>query len=152
MRPERVPFVPLPIDVKILPDQERLSAVVRELHHTKRAYPLAEIAKCFIAKPEYYRIKIESTDPEDKIRAFQCKKCQLISSKLEDMGTHFIKEHIDSIFDTQEVEVEGITGSFVCVGRCGMSGEIFGPSNHHSYSVRVEEVHASKFPNMPIER
>ncbi len=150
-RPERVVFEPLPIDVKILPDQERLSAVVRELHHSKRAYPLAEIAKCFIAKPEFYRIKIESTDPEDKIRAFQCKKCQLISSKLEDMEAHFIKEHMDQFFDSAEVETEGISGNFVCVGRCGLSGEIFGPSNHHSYAAHVEEVHASKYPSMPID-
>ncbi|MFC1468205.1 hypothetical protein ACFLQY_05950, partial [Verrucomicrobiota bacterium] len=150
-RPAREPFEPLPVEIRFLPDQERLSAVVRELHHSKRAYPLAEVAKCFVAKPSFYRIKVESVDKEDNIRAFQCKQCQMISSSLPLLEVHVIKEHMDMFFDSQEVETEGITGNFVCIGRCGMSGELLGPPNHHSYGTKVEEVHRARYPQVPLE-
>lgn len=150
-RQPREAFEPLPVEIRFLPDQERLSAVVRELHHSKRAYPLAEVAKCFVAKPSFYRIKVESVDKEDHIRAFQCKQCQMISSSLPLLEAHFLKEHMDHFFDAQEIETEGITGNFVCVGRCGLSGEVFGPPNHHSYNERVEEVHRARYPHMAFE-
>jgi hypothetical protein len=64
---------------------------------------------------------------------------------------HVIRAHFEEFFEKQETEVEAPGGQFVCVARCGLSGTLLGPPNHHSYAEKVREVHQALYPNMSID-
>ncbi|HKL20710.1 MAG TPA: hypothetical protein VJ904_02825, partial [Tichowtungia sp.] len=41
--------VDLPVIIKFLPEQKRLASLVRQIHHSKRAYPLIDLAHIFLS-------------------------------------------------------------------------------------------------------
>ena len=49
-----------PVQIRFVPDQRRLTSVVRQLSASNRSYPLMELAYLFFSKPEYCLVKIES--------------------------------------------------------------------------------------------
>jgi hypothetical protein len=63
---------------------------------------------------------------------------------------HVVKNHIDHAFDIEEVPGDPPAGAFVCVARCGLSGELLGPPNHSSYSERLRETRLAFYPEMTL--
>ena len=69
-KPERRAFVPsprifLPLDISFIPERQQLSAVVRQLHATQKAFPLAYLAGLFLARSEGHLIKVEVKNARD---------------------------------------------------------------------------------------
>lgn len=149
-RPRREFVEPLALDVRFLPDQQRLANLVRQLHGSGRAYPLVDLARRFMEKPQFNRIKLEPAGNTD-IQLFQCKICQLIDGSEELIRTHMLREHMTDFFEMQEEDVEPPSGNFVCVARCKLSGELLGPPNHHSFNEKLQALHQSRFAHMPLE-
>ncbi|MBT8043258.1 MAG: hypothetical protein KJN98_08815, partial [Pontiella sp.] len=58
--PPREPIKELPVTVTFLPEQKRLASLVRQIHHSRRAYPLMDLANLLIHDAEGYLVKIEA--------------------------------------------------------------------------------------------
>ena len=69
----------------------------------------------------------------------------------EEIRKHLIAHHMEEFFDVEEVDCDPPSGSFVCVARCGLSGELLGPPNHHSYKARIHEMLRTRYPNLSEE-
>lgn len=153
-RAPRVEVPDLPVDIHFIPEKKRLGAVVRLIRDTGRAYPLMDLAGLFLANPENYLIKMEfrkDAAAQTEHRFFQCPLCKAVYLDAERIQQHLLQDHEKDLFDTVEVELEPPTGHFVCVGRCGMSGVLLGPPNHHEFEENVRSLHRARFSHVPYE-
>ena len=149
-RPVREEQPPLPLEIRVLPDQKALGAVIRKIQTSHRAYPLRDIARLFLENDAAYQIRIEPAKGES-MPLFQCKVCGLPALSEEEIRTHVLTSHLGDFFDVSEIETEPPAGNFVCVARCGLSGELLGPPNHHSFNTRVQEMLRTRYAHMNPE-
>jgi len=140
----------LPLEIRVLPEQKALGAVIRRVQTSHRAFPLRDIASLFLDNPNSCLVRIEPLK-DQQLPLFQCKVCGFPALTEEEVRSHLISHHINDFFDTEEVDCDPPSGVFTCVARCTMSGELIGPTNHHSYNAKLQEVLRTKFPNMTEE-
>ncbi len=146
-RPEQPP---LPLEIRVLPEQKALGAVIRRIQTSHRAFPLRDIAWLFLDNPASCLIRIEPLK-DQQVPLFQCKVCGLPALTEEEVRAHLVNRHMDDFFDVEDVSCDPPTGAFVCVARCSLSGELLGPPNHHSFNSKVHEMLRTRFPNMSEE-
>ncbi len=151
-RPEREEYRPAvsPVNVRFLPEQQALVGLVRQVSATKRAYPLLDLAALLISKPGFCFVKLE-VNPEIPDQAlYQCKLCRILSVEREQLEAHVLSDHVGDYFEVEEVEGDAPAGTFVCIAKCGYSGALLGPPNHHSYGEKVRRMHASRFAHLDL--
>lgn len=158
-KPERRSFAPaprisLPLDISFIPERQQLSAAVRQLHASQKAYPLAYLAGLFLARSEGHLIKVEvktARDGQLGPKLFQCTRDGALFLDAEALKAHAITHHLQDFFDVQEVQVEPPAGNFNCVGRCRLSGQFLGPPNYHGYQERLMELYRSRFTHLSVD-
>ncbi len=141
----------LPVDIRVIPDQKGVQAVARRIHHSWMAYPVMELATIFLSKPELTRVRLEVNREAHDLTLYQCQACGAVSRDEERAMAHVLSTHLEDYFEKEEKLGDPPSGTFVCVARCGLSGELLGPPNHHSYAERVQEVHDNRYPGMDME-
>ncbi len=144
-------FDPSPVMVSFLPKPKGLSFVVHRIHSSRRAFPLTEVAGVFLSNPDYCEVKIEARRGAERARIYQCKTCRMAALSKEQLASHILSAHAEEYFVKEEVVGEPPAGAFVCVARCGLSGALLGPPNHHSYAEKLQEIHRARFARMPLE-
>lgn len=143
---------PMPFEMRLLPEQKALGSIIRRIQTSHRAYPLRDIAHLFLDNPASCLVRLElRKDQPPADRLFQCKVCGLPALTEEEIAAHLVASHIDHFFDIVDIEGDPPAGNFTCVARCGLSGVLLGPPNHHSYAVKVQEQLRSRYANMSAE-
>lgn len=150
-RPSREPARELPVTVSFLPEQKRLASLVRQIHHSRRAYPLMDLANLLIRDQEGYLVKVEVDKGAGEIELFQCKQCKAIASSEETIRQHIMSKHLTDFYEKEEIEKEPPIGNFPGVARCTKTGILLGPPNHHSYMEKLSELHQSRFPHLSMD-
>lgn len=140
----------LPLEIRVLPEQKALGAIIRRVQTSHRAFPLRDIASLFLDNPNSCLIRIEPLK-DQQIPLFQCKVCGFPALTEEEVRVHLTSHHIQDFFDIEEVDCEPPTGVFNSVARCSLSGTLLGPPNHHSFASKLQEVLRTKYPNMSEE-
>ncbi len=146
------PPPPLDIDVRFMPAGKALAAIIRRIQATHRAYPIRDVVKLFQNDDAGLAVRIEARkggSGPDQI--FQCRACGMPALSEAEVAEHLLKKHFADFFDVEEVEAEAPVGNFPCVARCGLTGELLGPPNHHGYAHRIQEMLADRFPGMAEE-
>lgn len=151
VRPRREPAKELPVSVSFLPEQKRLASLVRQIHHSRRAYPLMDLANLLIQDPEGYLVKVEIEKGAKELELFQCKQCKAAASSEDIMVQHIMSLHLPDFYEKEEIETEPPSGNFPGVARCRKTGILLGPPNHHSYIEKLNELHQSRFPHLSLE-
>ena len=141
-----------PMSIRFVPDDQHLIVILKKLRNTARAYPLLEITSLFLNHPDTCRalIEVDSRDATQKL--YQCTQCGAVAFDEKTLHTHLLNNHMDDLFVEESIEAEPPKGNFVCVRKCGLSGELLGPPNHNSTETRILDTHATRFSNMTIER
>lgn len=153
-RPPRpsAPPPPLAIDVRFMPESKALAAIVRRIQTTHRAYPFRDIVKLFQKDDAGMAVRIEARKEQGgPDRIFQCRACGMPSLSEAEVAEHLMMKHLPDYFDIEEVECDPPSGNFPCVARCGLTGELLGPPNHHSFAICVKEMVADRFRQMGEE-
>jgi hypothetical protein len=150
-RERREPIVELPVSVSFLPEQKRLASMVKQIHHSRRAYPLMDLANLLIHDAEGYLVKIEGNKEAADFEMFQCRKCKAVSVVEETIVQHIMSKHLADFYEKEEIETEPPAGVFPGVARCRKTGILLGPPNHHSYAQKLAEVHQAKFAHLSLE-
>ena len=143
----------LPVNIHFLPDREPLGGLVRKIHASHRAYPLAELAHLFLDQPEACSVKIETArgGADSAIKLFQCKTCRQVFLNRPAALDHVADVHLDDVFAMEEITSEPPTGTFVCIARCRRSGKLLGPPNHHSFHETLLEWHREHFAHESLD-
>jgi hypothetical protein len=152
-RPE--PPAPLPeIGVTFLPDENGVESLSRQIKMTGRAYPLFDIARLILQKPERYTVKLTVQKKPDGAVAQPLFVCALDETPWlseDEAVAHVLKTHFATFYQAERTAVEPPKGKYTFVAQCGLSGVILGPPNHHDYQNQLRKLHAERFSRMPFE-
>lgn len=146
---------PLPeVKVAIVPEEHGVESLVRQIKATGRAYPLFEIAKLILQKPERYTLRFEvKKDKEGRVLQplFVCALDETLWLSEDEAVAHVLRQHFDTFYQTERTPGEPPKGKYTFVAQCGLSGVILGPPNYHDYQNRLHKLHAERFSHMPFE-
>lgn len=148
------PPEPLPlINVALLPDEKGVDSLARQIKMTGRAYPLFEIAKLVLQKPERQQVKFDVVKKDDKILQplFLCALDDTLWLTEDDAVAHVLDRHFGTFYQAERTPTDPPKGVYTFVGQCGMSGTILGPPNHHDYQNQLRKLHAERFSRLNFE-
>lgn len=134
---DRTPPAPVPFEIRFLPDQKALSVIAHKVQTGHRAIPLRNLVKLFFDNPDSTEVRLEFNAENKDKRFYQCGKCGWFGMSEEDVRGHIIAAHFAEYFDSEEIQVDPPTGNFTSVARCGFTGKLIAPPNHHSYNKRI---------------
>ena len=137
---DRQPPPPVPFDIRFLPDQKALSVIARKVQSGHRAIPLRDLVKLFFDNPDSTEVRLEFNAENKDRRFYTCGKCGWFALGEEALRGHILTTHFDEYFESETITVDPPTGSFTGVGRCGFTGKLLAPPNHHSYNKVIQQM------------
>ncbi|MDD3276765.1 MAG: hypothetical protein PHP93_06930 [Kiritimatiellales bacterium] len=146
-RPERIE---LPVEIKFLPEQQWLASMVRQIHHSKRAYPLMDLASLFLSDPKGHLVKIEIMPGAKEFKLYQGKRSKMVATSRDALVHQLLDDHLEDFFTKEDITVDPPTGVFPMIGKIG--DLLIGPPNHHSYAARLQEIYNARFSGMSFDR
>lgn len=150
-RPERPPLYEL-MDIELFPDEAGLDAVARQIKMTGRSYPIFDLARLALGGPERYHARFTLKPETTQVELIECRLDQSVWLSMNEALRHFRQCGLfDQYYKKEEVEVDPPKGNFSVIAVCGLSGEMLGPPNFHSYQKNLNDLHARKFSRMHID-
>lgn len=149
-RPQKT-FTPAPegISARIMPIEEGLDALAKDITATGRTHSVFDIAWLVLGGLERFHVIFESEDQ----MLYRSKKDHSIWLFQKECMAHFwSKGIVHRYYEEEIVEVDPPKGNFQSVARCGLSGELIGPPNHHAYQKTLLDLHREKFSGMALDR
>jgi hypothetical protein len=154
-RERREPPPPLPeISVTFLPDENGVESLARQIKMTGRAYPLFDIARLILQKPERYSVRLTVKKQADGTPAQPLFVCALDDTPWlteDEAVAHVLKNHFATFYQTERTATEPPKGTYMFVAQCGVSGAILGPPNYHDYQNQLRKLHTERFSRMPFD-
>ena len=144
--------VPVPEGVmgQILPVQDGLDALAKEILGGGRTYSVFDLAKVVMSARERFNVGFKSTGD---VRLFRSKKDGAVWLTKAEALAHFLRsDWKKDYYHEIVVDAEAPKGNFQSVAVCGMSNEILGPPNYHGYQAALAQLHRERFSNMPLDR
>jgi hypothetical protein len=146
---------PLPeVNVALTPDEKGVESLARQIRMTARAYPLFDIARLILQKPERYSVGFSvKKNAEGKIiqPLFLCALDDTLWTSEDEAVAHVLNKHFATFYQSERTATEPPKGKYTFVAQCGMSGVILGPPNYHDYQNQLRKLHAERFSRMPFE-
>lgn len=148
---QREEIAPAPgITVSLIPEKNAIQLVCKEVHQVARVYPLFDIAQLILAERSRSIAVFEAS--EKTAPFYRCKIEDAVYLTKEEAIAHLLRaDWRDRFIEESNTEVEPPKGNFQAVARCGLSGQLLGPPNHHSYQTNLRTLHREAFSNMPFE-
>ncbi len=153
-RPAPPPAPPPDIIVSILPDDKGVESLARQIRITGRAYPLFDIARLILQKPERQQVRFEvKKDAEGKPvqPLFLCALDDTLWLSEDEVVQHVLGRHFATFYQAERTATEPPKGTYTFVAQCGMSGTVLGPPNYHDYQNQLRKLHADRFSRLPFE-
>ena len=147
-RAPRVDLAALPVEVRYLPDQKEMGIVIRKVQGSSRAYPIRDLARLFLEHPSSCDVRLEVRPEHPEMFLHQCTRCGYVTTSPEALSAHMLQKHFDEEFVRETIVGDPPSGTFSCVARCGVSGRLIGPPNHHSYAQRLRDMMHEVAPGM----
>lgn len=146
------PQIPTGIKVTVEPEDKAIDALSQHVKSQGRAFSLFDAARLVLAGPERHRVKVEC-EPERLVGLFKVVSDGALFETREEAVRYLLRspEASAAYYSMEEVEVEEPKGVFTNVAVCGMSGEVLGPTSHHSYQTSLKRLHNERFAHMPFE-
>ncbi|MFN0066788.1 MAG: hypothetical protein ACKVYV_04040 [Limisphaerales bacterium] len=150
--PDRPPL-PTGFDLHFLPDEAGLEQLGRQIRHTGRAYALLDIAHLILKRPERYHLEFRAVAREGAPapQFWLCSLDDTLWLSEADAVRHALGRHFDTFYKATRTPTEKPKGTYTFVARCGLSGVILGPPNHHDYQNALRRLHLARFERMPFE-
>lgn len=165
---DRAPYVSPYFVATCYPEDTGFAALVKAVRASCRTYQLFEITKAVLEKNDRFVVVVQRTRPERPERPAPAGEGAPESAKpapvfmslpdhlpfdTEDAAIqHVLTNNLGAFFEMQEIEIEAPRGNFPIINKCGITGELLGPPNHHRYQQILQQHHAAKLSRMPFER
>jgi hypothetical protein len=139
--------------IEFLPEQRGLDEIAKQIKSEAKAYPLFELARLILQKPERYSLRVLKLPSAAKnaSKIYQCLLDEGLWLSEKELIAHVLKNYRDRYYQVEKIEVEPPKGSYTSLAVCGMSQTILGPSNHHEYQAKVRQLHSERFSHLPFE-
>lgn len=146
---------PLPeVNLALTPEEKGVESLARQIRMTARAFPLFDIARLILQKPERYSVAFSvKKNAEGKIiqPLFLCALDDTLWVSEDEAVAHVLNKHFATFYQAERTATEPPKGKYTFVAQCGMSGVILGPPNYHDYQNQLRKLHAERFSRMPFE-
>src|SRR5215469_7331154 len=146
---------PLPeVNIALAPDGKGVESLARQIKVTARAYPLFDIARLILQKPERYAVVFSvKKNAEGKAvqPLFLCALDDSLWLSEDEAVAHVLNKHFATFYQAERTATEPPKGKYTFVAQCGMSGVILGPPNYHDYQNQLRKLHAERFSRMPFD-
>jgi hypothetical protein len=139
------------VKITVLPSEEAIHLIVKEIQHRARVYSLFDVAQLFLGARERYQLQVDVEEGRPALYRGR-KDASLFLGKDEAASHFFGSQAFEELYETEETEVDPPKGNFQVVARCGISGEWLGPPNFHGYQTALRRLHRERFATMPFER
>ncbi len=151
------PTVAQQINVKISfkPEPQFVENVLPKLKQTLVTFPLYKLASMFLAEPTRHRVVLKRKQPG-------CAGFLTTHDRLFVLMDDTPREQVEQVafkalahkfYRTEKIIGPEIRGNFRSVAVCRLTGEVIGPSNHHSYPFTLKRIYEERFSRrMSFER
>lgn len=144
--------LPEEIQVYIMPIEEGVDNLVKQISSTARTYSIFNLARVVLKSRDRYNVAFKLKE-DSKFTLYKSSFDDSAFLTKEESVAHFSRsEKFNEIFTSFEVEVDAPTGNFTSVACCGFSGEPIAPSNYHQYQEVIAQRHEEAFSNMSLEQ
>lgn len=135
--------------VRFLPEEKAIPAVAKQIRSSLRAYALFDVARLFLGAPDRYSVELVR---DGGPCLWLCPMDSTLWSAREGAITHALELGKERFYRQESVEIEGPKGNFPVIARCGFTGALLGPPNHHDYQTTLREHHRTKLSNVSYDR
>ena len=142
-RPQQAPVQPAPVKIEFFPENHFVEAVLAYIRSTGHAFALFDLARSFLVKQDRHRVRISVTEPSAVLH--QVGERGPVSFDLKLAESAAFKQLRGELYTEEVIEKEPIKGNFSNVARCRLSGEILGPTSHHSYQMALRKHYEQRF-------
>lgn len=143
--------VPRDIHVTIEPEDKAVDALASHIRSSGHAFSMFDAARLVLAGGERFHARFACA-PERATGLFVTPASGgAFLSRDEALQYLLHNSGLDDFYRVEEVELEEPKGDFKSIGVCGLSGELLGPPNHHSFQSAVIRLHRERFSHMPLE-
>jgi hypothetical protein len=156
--PERRPSAPAPVmaaalDVTFVPEEKGFAAMLETMKHSHRAYSLFDVTKLVLNKPERHLVKLARQPAADGTRAplFQIAGDEDVFLSQDEALRQAVRRQAEKLCREEKKQCEAPKGNFAFVNKCGITGVLLGPPNHHDYQTTIVRHHQRKLRHMPFE-
>ena len=132
-----------PVKVEFLPELHCAAALAKQIKASARAYPLFDLARMFLEKPDRHRVKISATDPAATL--FQCGENGPVALDRTALERNAFATAKGQYYGEETTQGEPPKGNFSNVARCRLSGTLLGPTNHHGYQPALRRLYEERF-------
>ena len=154
-REDRPAPQPLPeLNVTIMPDEKGVESLSRQIKMSGRSFPLFDIAKMILQKPERQQVRFESRKKADGTVAqylYLCAVDDTLWLSEQEVVDYLMSKHFGLFYQTEKIPTDPPKGTYTFVAQCGMSGVILGPPNHHDYQNQLHRLHQERFSRIPFD-
>ncbi|YCM46431.1 hypothetical protein V2O64_10420 [Verrucomicrobiaceae bacterium 227] len=134
--------------IQLMPAEESLDLLARQVIDTGRTYSVFDLAKVLLQSRDRFRVIFESSGQ----KFFRCREDQSLWLTRDEALRHLWKsDWLSKFYEEVKVEGEAPKGSFSSIARCGISGELLGPPNYHGYQEKLIALHRERFSNMSLD-
>ncbi len=148
---ERKPAVAPPegVTARIMPIEEGMDAMAKQISATGRTHSVFDLAWLVLGALDRFYVIFESEEP----LFYRSRSDHSVwISKRECLSHFWSSDRVKKYYDEEITEVEPPKGNFQSVARCGFSGKLIGPPNHHAYQQTLLNLHREKFSHIPLDR
>lgn len=136
--------------IQILPDSRGMDAMAKQIKSGAKAYPLFDLARLILEKPERYRIEIKKNS-DQATTFFHCKADDSLWCSQDEAIQHLLTKKLEVYYRRELTTIDPPKGAYPFVAQCGMSGVLLGPPNFHEYQTKLLKVHSERFANVPFD-
>ena len=155
-RPARppAPAQPPELNTSFTPEEKGVESLARQIKMSGRAYPLFDIARLILEKPERHSITFivkKKADGQIAQPLFLCALDDSLWLSEAEAVEHVMRKHFGTFYQAERTATEPPKGTYTFVAQCGLSGAILGPPNHHDYQNQLHKLHTARFSRMPFD-
>jgi len=137
------------VTARIMPIEEGMDAMAKQISATGRTHSVFELAWVVLGGMDRFHIIFESEEQP----IYRSKSDHSVWLSQKECMAHFWSAGLHEKYYTEDIiEVDAPAGNFQSVARCGFSGKLIGPPNHHAYQQTLLNIHREQFSNMAIDR
>jgi len=147
-RPPRENTPPAPVEqpaqvrVEFFPEPNCTVALAKQIKTSAKAYPLFDLARMFLEKPDRHRVKIIATGGAV---LHQCGENGPVSLDRQSIEKNAFQMSKHLYYEEETTQGEAPKGNFSNVARCSLSGVLLGPTNHHAYQPTLRKLYEERF-------
>lgn len=142
-RREPAPAPPPAVTVEFLPDEKCVEGIARQIKESHRAYPLFNLARMFLERPERHRVRITAVEENGVLHQGGTEGPVTADRRAAEAAAFAAARSKYYVEETTQGEAP--KGNFNNVARCRLTGTLLGPTSHHGYQPALRKLYEERF-------